>query len=128
MPMALMVGLAVGLAGCSRPQRPGERQPSAAASQRVLPPEEAAKLAARLANERCEQQYRKRPFAPEQHSASLTNGLYRWGALDVGGPGGFSALVTFRPDGSQPQVEVYYSSDALRPPKSPAPVRHPADF
>jgi hypothetical protein len=43
----------------------------------------------------------------------LEDGLYHWGGLDVGGAGGFSTLVTFRRDGSESHVEVYFSSDAL---------------
>jgi hypothetical protein len=74
--------------------------------------DEAAKLAARLANDECEARYRRRPFKPAQHSAVLQEAIYRWGGLDVAGPGGFSALVTFQQDGSDPHVEVYFSSDA----------------
>jgi len=104
-----------------------------AVARRVLSAEEAAQLAAKLANDQCEQQYRKRPFSAEQHSAVLQEGVYRWGGLDVGGPGGFSALVTFLKDGTEPHVEVYFSSDALRRqrPEIPFPpggwpnVRHP---
>ena len=80
---------------------------------RVLAPREASELAARLANEQCERQYRKQPFNADQHSAVLQNGLYHWGGLDVIGVGGLSALVTFRPDGSEPHVEVYYSTDTV---------------
>jgi len=83
----------------------------------MLSAQAAAKLAARLANDQCERQYRKRPFAAEQHPAVLNDDVYRWGGLDVGGVGGFSALVTFRQDGSEPHVEVYFSSDALTPPR-----------
>ena len=74
---------------------------------------DAAVLAARLANEQCERQFRRRPFEPRQHAAIFNDGLYHWGKLDVGGTGGFSAVVTFRQDGSEPHVEVYFSSDAL---------------
>lgn len=86
-----------------------------AVSQRSLSAAEAAELAARLANDRCEKQYRKRPFRAEQHPAVLKNGTYHWGGLDVGGPGGYSALVTFSQDGSQAHVEVYFSTDVLSP-------------
>src|SRR6267154_655630 len=51
------------------------------------------------ANEQCERQFRRRPFMPGQHSPNLQDGLYHWGELDVGGVGGFSAVVTFREDG-----------------------------
>jgi len=76
-----------------------------------LSADRAAQLAAKLANDECEQRYQRRPFRPEQHAAVLENGKYRWGGLDVGGRGGFSALVTFTPDGSRPKVEVYFSTD-----------------
>jgi hypothetical protein len=76
-----------------------------------LSADEAAQLAAKLANEECERRYRRRPFTAAQHAVVLQEGKYRWGGLDVGGPGGFSALVTFRQDGSKPHVEVYFSTD-----------------
>jgi hypothetical protein len=86
-----------------------------ATARRVLSADEAAQLAAKLANDQCDRQYRERPFSAAQHFAVLQNGMYQWGGLDVGGLGGFSALVTFRADGSEPRVEVYFSTDILRP-------------
>jgi hypothetical protein len=80
-------------------------------TRRALSTEEASTLAARLANEQCERQYRRRPFKPEQYPAILQDGVYHWGKLDVGGHAGFSASVIFYPDGSEPHVEVYFSSD-----------------
>ena len=78
-----------------------------------LAADDAAALAAQLANQQCERQYRRQPFKPEQYRAVLEDGVYHWGKLDVGGVGGFSALVTFFGDGSKPHVEVYFSSDTL---------------
>jgi hypothetical protein len=106
---AVIAGLVIFQAGCS--------QPPTAAGRPLLSTDEALQLATKLANDQCEHQYKKRPFIAEQHPVALTNNMYRWGGLDVGGPGGFSALVTFRPDGSEPHVEVYFSDDALRPQK-----------
>jgi hypothetical protein len=83
-------------------------------TRRALSAEDASSLAARLANEQCERQYRRRPFKAQQYPAIMADGAYHWGKLDVGGKGGFSALVIFCPDGSEPHVEVYFSSDALR--------------
>jgi hypothetical protein len=71
-------------------------------------------LAAQLANDQCERKYRRRPFKPGQYPAVLQDGVYHWGKLDIGGPGGFSALVTFYRDGSEPHIEVYFSSDTVR--------------
>jgi hypothetical protein len=93
---------------------------------KAISPQQAAELAATLANDKCESKYRKRPFKPEQHPAVREANKYRWGGLDVGGPGGLSALVTFREDGSQPHVEIYYSNDRLAPPSySPPSTKSP---
>ena len=99
--------------GCSRHPGTNAAPPPAPVAKRVLSAVGAARLAAQLANDQCERQYHTRPFAPEQHPALLGEGTYRWGGLDVGGPKGFSALVTFRADGTQPHVEVYFSDDRL---------------
>lgn len=82
----------------------------------ALNPAEAAQLAAKLANEECARRYRRQPFRPDQHTAQPTDAGYRWGGLREGARGGYSALVTFARDGSNPHVEVYYSTDALSPP------------
>ena len=79
----------------------------------ALSAEEASVLAARLANDQCESRYQRRPFKPGQYPAVLREGVYHWGKLDVGGHEGFSASVTFYPDGSEPHVEVYFSSDTV---------------
>lgn len=73
-------------------------------------------LAAKLANDECERLYQKRPFKAEQHAPILEGNLYRWGRLDPGAPSGLSAAVTFRTDGSQPDVQVYFSTDKRDPP------------
>ena len=78
---------------------------------RALSQEDASLLAARLANDLCERQYRRRPFQPGQYPAVLQEGVYHWGNLDVGGHAGFSASVTFLENGNEPHVEVYFSSD-----------------
>ena len=98
--------------GCSR-SSPSAAHPPTSVAGRVLSAAGAARLAAQLANEQCDRQYHTRPFAPEQHVAVLQKNTYQWGGLDVGGPQGFSAVVTFQADGTQPHVEVYFSSDAL---------------
>ena len=77
---------------------------------------EAAQLAARLANEDCQKRYRRRPFTPDQYDVVLDGDHYRWGKMEVGGRNGFSALVTFRKDGTSPSVEVYFTTDMLTVP------------
>ncbi len=80
-----------------------------------MTPSEAAQLAARLANDECERLYRSRPFKAEQHAAVWKDGEYRWGGLDEGAPMGLSALVTFQANGTEPRVEVYFSTDIHLP-------------
>jgi hypothetical protein len=87
----------------------------------VLSAEQAATLAAKLANDECERLYKRRPFVPEQYEAGFAEGLYHWGHLDVGAPAGLSAEVWFKPDGSDPHVNVWFSTDAVQPQQSPKP-------
>ena len=87
----------------------------------VLSPGEAAQRAATLANDECDRLYRRRPFSAEQHHAVRVGDQYRWGGLDEGGKGGFSALVVLGTDGRPRTVEVYFSTDALMPTGIPAP-------
>jgi hypothetical protein len=107
-----IITVAICQVGCSRPSN---KQPSGSAAPRVarvlLSPSAAAELAAKLANDECEHLHQKRPFTAQQHAAVLKGDLYRWGRLDPGGPSGLSAVVTFRADGSEPDVQVYLSTD-----------------
>ena len=110
-----VIAVVVGAMGCSG--RSSINQGSRATPMqlaRVLSSSAAAELAAKLANEECERLYSKRPFKATQHKAVLEGDSYRWGRLDPGGPGGLSAVVTFRADGSQPDVKVYLSTDITK--------------
>jgi hypothetical protein len=115
--------LVVAQVGCSASSITRNGAIPAPEIKRILSPTEAAELGARLANDECARLYHKRPFTPDQHEAILTNGIYQWWHLDVGGRGGFSAKVTFDGDGSHPQVEVYYSTDIRRPLSTQPPTR-----
>ena len=101
------------LSGCCRQTTPA-RPPPVRSGGQVLSSTQAAQLAAKLANDECERIYGRRPFTAEQRPAVWKDHDYRWGGLDVGGPGGFSALVIFRGDGSHPKVEVYFSTDSVK--------------
>ena len=107
--------LLIVLCGCSHSPQPTPASSRMLSHASKLTVSEAAELAARLANEECQRLYNRRPFAPGQYPARLTVDGYRWGRLDVGAPGGLSAVVLFAPDGGNPKVEVYYSTDALMP-------------
>ena len=108
-----IIAVAVCQAGCSRPSSKQANNSATQQVARILSPSVAAELAAKLANDECERRYQKRPFTAEQHAAVLESDVYRWGRLDPGGTAGLSAVVTFRADGSQPNVQVYFSTDTL---------------
>src|SRR6185436_10872799 len=110
----LIVLLACIVAGCSRSTAPGSptaKRDTAGA----LTPSAAAVLAAKLANDECERLHKKRPFQAEQYTAVLDGDMYRWGQLDPGAPSGLSAVVSFRADGTQPHVQLYFSTDKRDP-------------
>jgi hypothetical protein len=101
----------VAVASCS--QRPTARRMThgnPARTQR-LSRSDAAQLAASLANQECERHFKRRPFQADQFVPVLEEGYYRWGRLEVGAPGGYSAMVSFREDGTNPRVQVYLSTD-----------------
>ena len=74
---------------------------------------EAAELAAKLANDECDRLYERRPFAPSQYPVDLVDERFAWGRLDPGGEGGFSAEVSFDPNGGAPKVKCYWSTDSM---------------
>jgi hypothetical protein len=111
--LALMAGWLIFQPGCSRAPNRGAGAPTPPAARQVLSAQGAADQAAKLANDQCEHDYRRRPFTADQYPAVLEEGVYHWGKMDVGGRGGFSTVVTFGPDGSEPHVEVFFSTDAL---------------
>jgi hypothetical protein len=117
--VSCLVMLAVCDTSCSRPVATGRTQTSV----RILSSNDAAQLAAKLANDECERLYKRRPFTASQYGAVLRDAEYHWGGLDEGGPGGYSAHVTFAQDGSKPKVEVYFSTDRLDPTRKLPPAQ-----
>jgi len=111
--LVAMICCVLSQTGCARSASHDVGEQSQQAKYRALSPEDAAAVAAKLANKECERRYKRQPFKAGQHMAILQDGVYHWGKLDVGGIGGFSAVVSFRKDGTEPHVEVYFSSDTL---------------
>ena len=74
---------------------------------------QAAILASELANERCAQLYGIRPFKPNQYVIERCGSRWRWGGLDVKAESGFSAEVVLEVDGTESEVDVYFSNDML---------------
>jgi hypothetical protein len=108
--------LALLAVGCQQPETPGGDSRSTTVVPAVfgrLDAAGAAELACRLANERCEQEWRKRPFVPSAFEAKLQDGRWVWGRYTAAGPQGFSAVVTFDRSGRLPTVQLYFSTDAI---------------
>lgn len=64
----------------------------------------AATLAAELANERCYQEYRERPFRPEDFDATLNQGRWHWGIANGKAVDGFEVDVSFGPTGQERNI------------------------
>ncbi len=94
------------LRGCAPPERCEIKQLSA---------DKASALAARLANDECEKFYKRRPFSPDAYKPVLRGNRWRWGEMHPAGICGYSTEVSFKTDGSDAKVEVFFSSDRLSP-------------
>jgi hypothetical protein len=71
-----------------------------------LSPVSAGTLAADLANDRCQKQYGKRPFRPDDFEAMLDQGRWRWGTIDGGKVDGFEVEISFDRAGGSKLVTV----------------------
>lgn len=78
-----------------------------------LSADEAATLAAKLANDECDRRFERRPFSPSQYPIGFVGDRFVWGRLDPGGEDGFSAEVSFGPGGGDPEVKCYWSVDSI---------------
>jgi hypothetical protein len=72
----------------------------------ALTQEQAAELAAKLANEKFQKDYHRSPFKPESYAAELIESRWHWGKIDPAGINGCSATVEFKEDGSDERVKV----------------------
>ena len=80
----------------------------------IISPEEAAKLAAKLANDEFQKAYGHTPFGPESYTARFVESRWHWGEIDPAGIGGCSAEVEFNMDGSGKSVKVAFHTDQLQ--------------
>ena len=76
---------------------------------------EAIALAVDIANQECEARYSTTPFTSESYKILFEDGRWHWGAMDPGGEGGYSAVVSFDTRGEDQRVEVFLSTDAITP-------------
>ena len=71
-----------------------------------LTPVSAGALAARLANDRCQQVYGARPFQADDFEASQDAGRWHWGGSESGKVDGYEVDVSFDRFGGAGQVMV----------------------
>jgi hypothetical protein len=63
--------------------------------------------------------YGATPFDESNYSIEFKDGRWRWGDLDIYGVYGFSAKVSFDPNGKSRTVEVFLSTDVMSPQNDP---------
>jgi hypothetical protein len=102
-----MATIGAAAAGCQRAKNIAHDTP--------LTQAEALTLAIELANQKCMQLYSAAPFDSSTYGISFREGRWHWGELDVMGVHGYAAMVSFDLSGGDRRVEVFVSSDALRP-------------
>jgi hypothetical protein len=80
-------------------------------SEGELSESEALQLAVSIANSKCNEEFSETPFDETSYTISFRDGRWVWGALDVYGIYGFSALVSFDARGADRQSTIFFSYD-----------------
>lgn len=110
------------LVGCGPSPPAVTKKPSQGAqahsvsSSEELNAEQAALVACKLANQKCQKEFGRQPFSSASYKACAKQHRWTWGALDPAGIGGYSARVAFDLDGGNPKVEVFLSTDIRQRP------------
>ncbi len=107
----ILVALAVVLllASCSSTRKNGA-QP--------LDQSDALALAVKVANDECMRRFGESPFVGSEYAIRFHEDRWTWGRLDIAGPAGFSALVSFDARGNNRTVEAFFSTDKVSPLRS----------
>ena len=79
----------------------------------IVTQEQAAKHAAKLANDKCRKEFGCSPFKPGSYKAELSGSKWRWGRIEPIGIHGYSARVEFCKDGSDEDVRVVFHTDVI---------------
>jgi hypothetical protein len=78
----------------------------------IITQEQAAELAAKLANEKYQTTFGVSPFKPDSYQAQLVGSRWQWGKINAAiSISGCSAKVEFNKDGSEPDVKVAFHTD-----------------
>jgi hypothetical protein len=79
----------------------------------IISQEQAAKHAAKLANEKCQKDFGVSPVKPDLYKAELVDSKWHWGKIEPIGILGYSAKVEFNKDGTDKNVKVAFSTDKI---------------
>ena len=85
--------------------------------------QQALQLAVSLANQECQAKFSTAPFDTATSRIHFVDGRWSWGGLDLAGPAGLSADVSFDAHGDDRRVEAYLSADGLSPSLPPDSTR-----
>jgi hypothetical protein len=95
------------LMGCQETRQTATDQP--------LSKNEALVLAVSLANETCFKKFSMSPFDSLTYPIDFTDGRWQWGAFDLKGSDGCSAVVSFDKFGLDRKVDIFLSTDTVTP-------------
>jgi hypothetical protein len=93
--------------GCREIRQTGQDQP--------LTRQDALELAVHLANEMCMSRFSMAPFDTSTYAIKYLDGIWQWGAFDLKGSSGCSAIVSFDRFGLDPTVDVFLTTDTITP-------------
>jgi hypothetical protein len=79
----------------------------------ILTKNQALKLAVKISNEKCKENFDVTPFDTGSYSIEYIDGYWIWGEFDVRGINGYSVVTKFDKYGKKDTVEVYFSEDYL---------------
>ena len=71
----------------------------------------AAELACALANKKCQASFDEQPFKPDSYEPEFKKGRWYWGHFEPRGIKGYSADVSFKANGSDPEVYIALTTD-----------------
>jgi len=80
----------------------------------ILSEAQALSLAVEIANQECQAKFSATPFDTASYPVRFADGRWWWGGLDLAGPGGMSASVSFDATGGDRRAEAYLSTDRVQ--------------
>ncbi len=86
---------------------------SGANEKKLLNKNQALKLAVKISNEECNDNFGVSPFDTSSYDIEYKDGYWIWGTFDVSGIDGYSVITKFDKYGKNDTVQVFFSEDYL---------------